>query len=320
MKNEKRPHGKANHLHTEPGNSLFHQPEWKGVRNWSGTWPAPGTIHGLVTLFASFALILLVASCQPEPAFSRIPDSEIEQLFQKTGARGSFVLKSKKTGELRIVNGAMASRGYLPASTFKIASSLIALETGVIKPDTVIPWDRVVRPVESWNQDQRMLEAFQRSTVWFYQILTRRVGEVQMTSMLNKINYGNKSIQGGIDSFWLSGGLRITALEQIDLLEQLESRKLPFSLENQDTVVRMMEKESCPGNVFRGKTGWTTTAEGESLGWYVGWIERRGDLYFYAMNLVSPDQDYPMAKNRAMILEGILERFGLSTHPCSEQR
>ena len=39
----------------------------------------------------------------------------------------------------------MVKEGFIPASTFKIFSSLVALETGVVAFDTVLSWDGVVR-------------------------------------------------------------------------------------------------------------------------------------------------------------------------------
>jgi beta-lactamase class D len=62
------------------------------------------------------------------------------------------------------------SQRFIPASTFKIFNSLVALETKII-PDTsyVLKWDSVVRGAASWNHDQSMQEAFHHSAVWYYQ-------------------------------------------------------------------------------------------------------------------------------------------------------
>ena len=56
---------------------------------------------------------------------------------------------------------------FIPASTFKICNSLIALETKTIADtSTVLKWDSVMRNVPSWNQDQSMSQAFRNSNIW----------------------------------------------------------------------------------------------------------------------------------------------------------
>ena len=62
-----------------------------------------------------------------------------------------------------------AEQGHIPASTFKIPNTLIALEEGVIKDQfEVIKWDGVVRQYAPWNADQTLATAFSRSCVWCY--------------------------------------------------------------------------------------------------------------------------------------------------------
>ena len=66
----------------------------------------------------------------------------------------------------------------LPASTFKIPNSLIALETGVVEdPDKdVFKWDGVKRSIEAWNMDHTMRTAIAVSAVPVYQEIARRIG------------------------------------------------------------------------------------------------------------------------------------------------
>lgn len=241
----------------------------------------------------------------------------IAHYFQEFAVPGTFVFRRGSTGETYIFNRERAKTRFLPASTFKIFSSLESLETGIIGIDDVIPWDGVERAYPAWNQDQRMREAFQRSTVWFYQILVRRIGEERMRDALRKNRYGNGATGGGIDRFWLSGELRISALEQVNFLERLKERKLAFSRETMDQVEGLMLIKECPGFRFRGKTGWTTTAEGSQLGWWIGWLERESETYFYAMNLESGSPDFPMVEARKKILFGILKEFGYDVDSCS---
>ena len=170
------------------------------------------------------SLLFLVLSCSG-PSVQKVRHDDVASFFSKYNATGTFVLQ-KEDEPAFIYNEERAARGFIPASTFKILNSLVALETGVIGVDDTIPWDGVKRAFPAWNQDQRMREAFQRSTVWFYQLLARRIGQVRMQQAVSREHYGNENIAGGIDRFWLTGSLRISALQQIDLLKRLKHRKL----------------------------------------------------------------------------------------------
>lgn len=181
---------------------------------------------------------------------------------------------------------------FIPASTFKIFNSLVALETGVIKDEnTIIKWDSVERAVKQWNQDMDMKQAFKYSAVWFYQELARLIGEQKMKYYLQKSWYGNMDMDGGIDQFWLTGKLRIAQEEQIDFLKNLYDNKLTaFSTKTMNTVKNIMLQEDTLGYKLRAKTGWGK-ADSTDIGWYVGWIETKDNVYFFATNIeaVNPD-------------------------------
>src|SRR5690606_21044420 len=123
-----------------------------------------------------------------------------------------------------------ADSGFIPASTFKIFNSLVALEAGAVaSEEEVLEWDGVERGWDAWDQDHSMRSAIRVSAVWFYQELARRIGETRMQQYLREVRYGNQTMDGAIDDFWLSGGLRITPLEQVDFLVRLARNDLPFS-------------------------------------------------------------------------------------------
>lgn len=132
-----------------------------------------------------------------------------------------------------------------------------------------------------------MEHAFQRSCVWFYQELARRIGEERMRGYLEETAYGNASTGGGIDRFWLDGDLRISQNEQISLLRRLWKNDLPFRDTVQGTVKRLMVLERGDNFTFSGKTG-LGDVDGTLYGWLVGFIERDGKAYCYALNIASP--------------------------------
>src|SRR5207248_976054 len=111
-----------------------------------------------------------------------------------------------------------SGQAQLPASTFKIPNSLIALETGVVEdPDKdVFKWDGVARSIEAWNKDHTLRSAIAASVVPAYQEIARRIGPGRMQKFVDLLEYGNRDIGGGIDQFWLTGNLRIDPMQQVD--------------------------------------------------------------------------------------------------------
>jgi beta-lactamase class D len=239
---------------------------------------------------------------------------DLSHHFRALDAEGAFVLHDLSTGRIVVHNAARARQGFHPASTFKILNSLIALEVGALGDEhEVIPWDGMDRG-DWWNGDQAMTRAFQRSTVWFYQEVARRVGEERMRFWVERAGYGNRDIGGGIDRFWLEGDLRISAEEQVELLRRLYAGDLPFSRRNQDIVKRVMLMEEGDGYVLRGKTGWARQFGPDYVvhtGWLVGWVEREGQPHLFAMQVGSSERDFPMRAAQQEITRGALRELGV---------
>lgn len=213
---------------------------------------------------------------------------EFAAYFSSIGVRGAMVVYDQEKDAFIYVDRQRCREGFLPASTFKIANALIGLETGVIPDaDYILPWNSVKSGNVEWNRDHTLRSAMQYSVVWYYQELARRVGPEGMQKYLEKIGYGNKDVSGGIDLFWLTGGLRISPEQQIDFLRRLHDDKLPFSQRSLDQVKEMMIKERAAEHIIRAKTGWADEPE-ENVGWYVGYIEKGDNVYYFATVLTAP--------------------------------
>ncbi|VEP15254.1 Beta-lactamase [Hyella patelloides LEGE 07179] len=217
---------------------------------------------------------------------------DFKQHFDDLGVNGSIIIYDRDRDSFYEHNPSRNSTAFLPASTYKIPNSLIALETEVIKDDVaVLTWDGIERglpdsPIKEWNQDLNISLAFKYSAVWFYQVLARRIGHQRMQDFVNKIQYGNQNIgaKEDIDKFWLSGELRITPQEQIDFLRRFYQNDLPFDQRTMDLVKDIMIAEQTPDYVLRAKTGWAASTT-PSIGWYVGYLEQNDNVYFFATNL-----------------------------------
>jgi beta-lactamase class D len=273
-------------------------------------------IFPFILLLTTLSLSLLSCSSESKKEALKIKldvvRNDFESFFTENEVNGSFVLYDENKDLFTFVNQDQFQTEFTPASTFKICNSLIGLETGVIKDqDFVIKWDNVVRQRPEWNADNDLKTAFKNSTVWYYQELARRVGGVKMKFWLNKCNYGNANTTGGIDRFWLTGGLRITPEKQLDFLRKLKNNQLPFSQRSMDIMKEIMISKDTLDYVLRTKTGWGED-ENQMVGWYIGYIEKENNTYYFATCIQSSDFDDPgFTKKRIDITNKILGELNL---------
>jgi beta-lactamase class D len=261
-------------------------------------------------LFVAFLLLsMLLAACTPNNVTE---DGSLKKHFDSAGVTGSFGFFDNGRAQFTIYNlKRFRDSAYTPASTFKIVNSLIGIQTGVAKDDSmVIPWDHMVRSNTGCNMDLPMIEAFRKSCVGWYQELARRIGRATMKKWIDSLSYGNKDISGPIDSFWLNNSLTITADEELGLVKKLYFDQLPFFQRTQQIVRKMMLMESNANYRLCYKTGWGYTPEGHNLGWIVGWIEENQHPYFFVLNIETPDKDADIRGIRMHILKTILQDMG----------
>ena len=145
-------------------------------------------------------------------------------------------------------------------------------------------WDGRPKPYAAWERDQTLETGMRDSVVWMFQEIARRTGKERMKEWLDKLDYGNKDITGGIDLFWLQGGLRVSPVEQVDFLRKLSEGALPMTQRSQRLVRNALVREKKPAYTLYGKTG-TSGAVKNPVSWWVGWIERKGKpTAYFAMN------------------------------------
>lgn len=198
-----------------------------------------------------------------------------------------------------------------PCSTFKIPNSLIGLETGVIADaGYVMKWDGTKRFIAEWNRDQTLASAFEVSAVWYYQELARRVGAVRMQELVDRLDYGNRDISTGIDTFWLDASLKISADEQVRFLARLMRSELPLSARSQKLVRDIMIFEKTGHGILRGKTGSAMdfATSKSTLGWYVGAVTRADGTYVFACNMTGGQE--PTGRKARDIVRTMLRAFG----------
>ena len=266
---------------------------------------------GIVRSIIALVLAISYSEANAQQASVEVRD-DFKKQFEQFHVHGSFTLYDLRNNKWILCNQEQLKRLFIPASTFKICNSLIGLESGVITDeDFRIKWDGVVRSRPEWNKDQDLKTAFKNSTVWYYQELARRVGGQRMKRWLDTLGYGNADTSGGIDVFWLFGGLRITPEQQVLFLKRLFTGELPLSKRTMDIVRRIMIVKDTAFYSHRAKTGWSGQ-DGLDIGWYVGYLQTESNVYFFATCIQRQESENPdFLRSRIEITLAILKDLGL---------
>jgi beta-lactamase class D len=184
-----------------------------------------------------------------------------------------------------------AKKKLLPASTFKIINLLIALETDVIRNENeVVKWvgktDTTLygyRP--EIYRDMTVKEAFQLSAGWVFIELAKKIGKERYLRYLKLCQYGNLKLPEKETDFWNFGTFAISPINQVEFLIKVYEGKLPFSKRNIAILKEVMVSEQTDQYQLRAKTGWTRV-DGKDIGWWVGYVERKDNAYFFATRIV----------------------------------
>lgn len=234
----------------------------------------------MLALFVTVCCVLSFAS------LSLAEDSELAALFTANNVEGTIVLTSEDGEHVFIHNDNRAQQRLVPASTFKILNTLIALDEHVVANEQeVIKWDGKKRGYPAWNKDHSIKTAFPVSCVWFYQELARRIGLKNYNRHLAEAHYGNQIAGPDVTDFWLVGDLGISAIEQISFLRVVKNQSLPYSQNNQRMLKQLLILKKTPEYTLYGKTGWATRVA-QPHGWFVGFIETKDTTWYFATNII----------------------------------
>jgi len=235
--------------------------------------------------------------------------ADLAAVFAEHGTPGTFVLLDGGRQPVAI-DPARAGKRFFPASTFKVANSLVALETGVIASESeVIPYGGKPQPIKAWERDMSLREAIALSNVPVYQELARRIGLERYRDWLKRLGYGNRNPGTSVDTFWLDGPLEISAFEQAELMLRLAQQKLAVSARAQGIVRDIIRLETRDDATLYGKTGWCTACKPQQIGWLVGWVERKDRVASYALNIdMRSAEDAP---RRVVIVKALLQKLAI---------
>ena len=212
------------------------------------------------------------------------------------GLNGAAVVYDATNRQYTMYNADLAVDRSSPCSTFKIISSLIALENGILEPeDSTREWSGEVFWNEDWNKDIDFSEAFRTSCVWYYRQVIDDIGKDMMQKELDKLQYGNCDISDwegrlntnnnnrALTGFWIESSLMISPKEQVEVMERIFGDDSDYSEETRNELKQVMlvsEQDGADISIY-GKTG-MGKAEGVVVdAWFTGFAEStEGKIYF----------------------------------------
>lgn len=220
------------------------------------------------------------------------------------------------SGKLILQHGTACSERVTPASTFKLAISLMGYDSGVLR-DAAAPalsyqagypdwggdaWRREITPT-AWLKD---------SVFWYSQQVVMRVGQGRFAQYVRAFQYGNEDVSAvkvddpGLNGVWVMSSLRISPEEQLAFMRKVARRQLPVSAHAFE-MTDMISSNGSPihGWTVHGKTGTGSPGSNNrydacrAYGWYVGWATRGAQTLAFARLIQDEHSLRPNAGLRA---------------------
>ena len=238
------------------------------------------------------------------------------------GINGAAVIYDPAEESYQIYNQELALTRRSPCSTFKIISSLIALEEGAIEPDdSVRTWSGEIFWNEEWNRDIGFSDAFHASCVWYFREVIDEIGKEIMQEELNRLLYGNCDIsdwEGHLNTnnsnpvltgFWIESSLLISPKEQTEVMERIFGDHTEYSEETLDQLKQVMllqEQNEADVSIY-GKTGMGKAHGIVVDSWFTGFADTDGKRIYFCVYLGETDgADVSSAKAREIAVEIVL--------------
>lgn len=275
-------------------------------------------IYLILTFLFVTAMLSACGNVQSQVEDDRTVYEDYSKEFD--GLNGCAVFYDSAANTYTYYNKEMCENEYTPLSTFKIVATLSALENNVVtSPDDKMNYSGATYPIDFWNNDLTLRDAFKYSCVWYYRQLTDKIGIDNMQKTVNELNYGNKDIsqwEGSgknpikeLNGFWLGSSLKISPIEQVNSISYIFEGNNNFKEKNISLLKDIMLSDISVDNEsikVYGKTG--TGYENEA--WFVGFTEQCGFRNYFAIYLCdNTDREIAGADAKAIAAKIINNHF-----------
>lgn len=239
------------------------------------------------------------ASDVQEPAAAPVIENAVWSGYFD-GLNGAAVVYDPERNYYQIYNQELAETRRSPCSTFKVISSAVGLEHGIIAPeDSVRAWSGEIYWNADWNRDIGFEDAFRTSCVWYFRQVVDEIGADLMESVLSRLQYGNCDISdwaGTLNTntdnrdqtgFWIESSLLISPREQTEVMERIFGSSSQFSEETQEKLkeVMLVTDLDTAGVPVYGKTGLGVDGGTAVDAWFTGFADIEGERRYFCVYL-----------------------------------
>jgi bla regulator protein BlaR1 len=278
----------------------------------------PLIVFGVIIVLILSGFVLEGNECKLETTFL---GKEIEKSLAPF--EGSFIVYDFKNGKYFSSNDSICNMRYPAYSTFKIASSLIALDIGVAKDGSyTIQYDSLKYPLpewmkennfyKHWYKDHTLKTALDYSVNWYFLDLGEQIGSKNMAVYMTKLAYGNQKVTESKEQAWYNGQLKISAIEQVELIKNIINQNCNGISKDAQLITKKIFPVKTENNYsIYGKTGTGQLADNRYIGWYVGFIETKTNSYSFALNIFSNDINEIPGRLRQEMVKDIFAKSGL---------
>ena len=220
------------------------------------------------------------------------------------GLYGAAVIYDTLHQRFTVYHRELAETRRSPCSTFKIISSLTALENGIIEPaHSTRKWSGEVFWNEKWNCDIDFADAFRASCVWYFREVIDEIGQERMQEELDRLCYGNCDISDwegrgntnnnnrALTGFWIESSLKISAKEQTEVLARIFGGDSVYSEDSRNELKSVMkiEEQAHADFTIYGKTGMGKANGILEDAWFAGFAENAGGNIYFCVYLGRTD-------------------------------
>lgn len=227
----------------------------------------------------------------------KVEENNIDLSENFNGINGCCVVFNLKENQYLFYNKALANKRVSPYSTFKIVSTLIGLQNKIIEDqDSTMHYNNIKYPVETWNQNLTLKDAFQSSCIWFFKQVIDAVGQNEVKAEIDQLSYGNCDVSewngsnvnlfDDLNGFWLNSSLKISPFEQVQLLTKIFEGHTFYSNEYIEILKNLMKDDH--NQQIYGKTG----AGPNGIAWFIGFLEQKHKKIYIAVYLDDNTRNY----------------------------
>jgi len=212
------------------------------------------------------------------------------------------IIAEATSGNVLMQTGDCATR-VTPASTFKIALSLMGFDAGILQdehtPTLAYHDGDVAWGGDAWRQPTDPTRWIRSSVVWYSQRVAQSLGDARFQHYVDVFDYGNHDVSGepgkhnGTSGAWINASLQVSPQEQVTFLRKVANRSIPVGASALDMTWRLTGIGKLPsGWMIHGKTGTGSpgapiTHEGNydrahAYGWFVGWATKGPQTLVFA--------------------------------------